>query len=152
MYPKYEEDFYGWAIKSAELLRNRQFSDLDIDHLSEEIESMGRSEKKELSNFLITLLEHLLKLRCADHGAKERNKTKWESTVKRQRDNIKTSLQENPSLKSDFNNDFLARAFKNAVLGVKESYGLYEDINLDLIPQKCPYTVEQCLDEEFYPE
>jgi len=57
----YETDFYAWASQQAELLRQRQANSLDWIHLAEEIETMGRSEKRQLTSRLELLIMHLLK-------------------------------------------------------------------------------------------
>ena len=57
----YEQDFYPWTLQQAELLRSRQLDCADLDNIAEEIESMGRSEKRELVSRLTVLLLHLLK-------------------------------------------------------------------------------------------
>jgi hypothetical protein len=54
----YEKDFYSWTQEQADLLRNGQFNNLDIPNLIEEIETMGRSEKRELESRLTILLIH----------------------------------------------------------------------------------------------
>jgi hypothetical protein len=57
----YAEDFYLWTQQQAALLRAGQWQQLDYDNLAEEIESVGRSEKRELGNGLEVLLTYLLK-------------------------------------------------------------------------------------------
>jgi hypothetical protein len=57
----YEKDFYAWANKNAELLRTGKLSEVDAENIAEELETMGRSEKRELTNRLAVLLAHLLK-------------------------------------------------------------------------------------------
>lgn len=57
----YERDYYQWLTKTAELLRNKDFSEVDLSNLVEELESMGRSEKHAIQNNLIVVLQHLLK-------------------------------------------------------------------------------------------
>lgn len=56
------QDFYGWIQQTAEALKNRDLDQVDWENLIEEIDSMGRSEKKELKSRLLVILEHLLKL------------------------------------------------------------------------------------------
>jgi hypothetical protein len=68
----YETDYAAWARKNAELLRNKRFSDLDIDHLLEELSDMGRSEKNELESRLLILIAHLLKYQFQYHQLSER--------------------------------------------------------------------------------
>ncbi len=59
----YEEDFYAWALNNADLLRQGRFTEIDVDNIAEELESMGRSERRQLANRLEVLLAHLLKWR-----------------------------------------------------------------------------------------
>jgi hypothetical protein len=58
----YESDFYQWIQQTAGALKAKAFDQVDWDNVIEEIESMGRSERRELKSRLIVLLEHLLKL------------------------------------------------------------------------------------------
>ena len=44
----YEEDFYAWTVEQARLLRSGEFSSIDIANVAEEIESLGRSDKREI--------------------------------------------------------------------------------------------------------
>ena len=57
----YEEDFHAWTTQSAALIRQGRLSELDLEHIAEELESMGASERRELLNRLQILLMHLLK-------------------------------------------------------------------------------------------
>jgi hypothetical protein len=57
----YNKDFYAWLMKNADLLRQHKFNEVDIEHVAEELESMGKSEKRELTSRLTVLLAHLLK-------------------------------------------------------------------------------------------
>ena len=57
----YDRDFYAWANQQAALLRAGRLAEADIENIAEEIESMGRSEKRELVSRLVVLLQHLLK-------------------------------------------------------------------------------------------
>ena len=79
--PLYERDFFAWANQQASLLRAGQFTEADIEHIAEEIESMGRSEKRELLSRLAILLMHLLKWQAQPmlRG------NSWQATIKVQR-------------------------------------------------------------------
>jgi hypothetical protein len=57
----YQKDYTAWTQKTAELLKTRQFSELDIEHLLEELTGMGANEYNELENRLTILIAHLLK-------------------------------------------------------------------------------------------
>ena len=139
----YEQDFHAWSQEQAELLRARRYADLDLDHLIEELESMGARERRELTNRLKVLLAHLLKWQLQP----ERRGAGWEATIKEQRLSIEDLLDDNhPSLRPALV-DRLPRAYQLArLLAVKEA-GLMEAS----FPQQCPYSAAETLDPSFYP-
>ncbi|WP_083389526.1 DUF29 domain-containing protein [Trichormus sp. NMC-1] len=102
----YEQDFYLWIQTTVKLLQEGKLEQLDIDNLIEEIDSMGRSEKKELKTRLIVLIEHLLKLQYSTEE-KDDNARGWRNTVVEQRRQIAYTLADSPSLKSVLNDVFL---------------------------------------------
>lgn len=91
----YETDFYAWTQQQAAYLRQGKFELLDLENLSEEIESLGRQEKRELRSHLEVLLAHLLK----GHYQPEQRSKSWIYTIREQRRRIERHLKENPSLK-----------------------------------------------------
>lgn len=139
----YEQDFYAWTLKNAELLRQGRLGEIDLEHLAEELESMGRSEKRELINRLAVLLAHLLKWRIQ---ANRRGRS-WQLTLKEQRRQITRVLRDNPSLKPLLA-EIVAEAYEDAVLRVAQETGLEESA----FPAGCPFTLEQTLDENFLPD
>jgi len=139
----YETDFYGWIQAQADRLRTGDFAGLDVDNLIEEVESMGKSEKRELESRLEVLLMHLLKWQYqpALKGSS------WLLTIDEQRERIVKHLRENPSLKNRID-DVLEEAYGFAVrLAVKET-----GLNKATFPARCPWTFEQAMDENFWPE
>lgn len=143
MLPKYEEDFHGWAIGTAELLRQRRLSDLDFDNLIEEIESMGRSERHQLINRLAILIAHLLKWQFQpDFRGRS-----WHGTIKEQRLRLQEIIEDNPSLKS-MKEEALKKSYNLSCSMIEKE----TPIDLSILPGVCPYTFENCLDDEFYPE
>ena len=56
----HEQDFSAWALQNAELLRQGKFAECDVANIAEELDSMGRSVKRELASRLRVLLMHLL--------------------------------------------------------------------------------------------
>ena len=94
--PHYDTDFYGWAFQTAHLIRQKKFDQLDINHIAEEIEDMGKNIQRELRSRLMVLLCHLLKWKFE---SSKRSKN-WKTTIKSQRLEIALVLKENPSLKS----------------------------------------------------
>lgn len=99
----YDRDILLWVEDTVTKLRNRNFEDLDIENLIEEVESLGRSERRELLSRLATLLEHLLKRLYVELPENYRS---WEITIRNQRIDIKQLLKETPSLKSIWQESF----------------------------------------------
>jgi len=140
---KYETDFYGWAIEQAELLRTRRLNEADLDNIAEEIESMGRSEKRELVNRLAVLLAHLLKWQ-SQPGLR---RTSWRLTVVEQRRRLARHMQGNPSLTTILP-DAIDEAYDYARLAAQSETGLADSA----FPATCPYSFDQVSDERFWPD
>lgn len=139
----YEKDFYGWAKENAELLRQKKFEEIDVEHLAEEIESMGESEKHQLESRFEILMAHLLKW----HYQPEARSNSWQGTIKEQRYRISRLIEKNPSLKTKQQVIF-DEAYKGAVY-IASSEMRVNELQL---PEVCPFSLEQCLDESFLPE
>ena len=93
----YEQDFLLWSEDIAAKLKTRDFEHLDLENLIEEVESLGRSDRKELLSRLVVIFEHLLK-RLYVELANDYNG--WERTVRTQRNELVILLKQSPSLKS----------------------------------------------------
>lgn len=139
----YEHDFYGWTQEQAALLRARRLNDLDIDNLIEEIESMGRSEKRALESSLTVLLMHLLKWKYQP----QRRSRSWQLTIKTQRINFSKTLRENPGLNPKFA-QCLVDAYQIAVLKAAQE----TDYDTSIFPVECPWNLVQITDDSFYPD
>lgn len=140
--PLYERDFHAWAIEQAALLRGGRLSDADILHIAEEIESMGKTEKRELVSRLTVLLLHLLKWQIQPG----RRGASWRVSIENARDDIADHLADNPSLKPQVGAAIVAayrRARRQAAAETKlDEAGL---------PATCPWTFDQIADEAFWP-
>ncbi len=90
---EYEEDFYAWTVEQSRLLRAGELSAIDVANIAEEIESMGRSDRRELRSRLVVLAMHLLKWR-RQPGARSRS---WSATIDEQRLQIEEVLAESPA-------------------------------------------------------
>ncbi len=139
----YQKDYYGWLQENAQLIRERKFSEVDAENLIEELESMGKSEKRELSSRLTILLMHLLKWQYQS----VRRSTSWRNTIAVQRIDILDLLEDSPSLRTEIL-DKIATAYEKAVLAAEVETGI-EKANF---PSECPFSLEQILDETFLPE
>ncbi|MCT7995209.1 DUF29 domain-containing protein [Laspinema olomoucense] len=139
----YETDFYAWTQHQVEALKQRHWERLDLPNLLEEVAALGRRERQELRNRLGILLGHLLKW----HYQSELRGNSWLATIREQRREILTLLQENPSLKP-YLQEALALGYQNGLdLAVRETGFSYAQF-----PESCPYTWEQSLDAEFFPD
>jgi hypothetical protein len=138
----YEKDFYAWTIRNAGLLRKKQFSKVDVAHIAEEIEDMGKSEKRQLVHRLAILIAHLLKW---EFQPKRRTKS-WKLTITHQRLKVKKLLQESPSLKHELEAQ-LTDAYEDGLFIAAEETRL----SLDDFPTKPMYTLEQFLNDDFFP-
>ncbi|MFN7716096.1 MAG: DUF29 domain-containing protein [Pseudanabaenaceae cyanobacterium] len=136
----YEQDFYAWTQEQANLLRSGQWQLIDIQNLAEEIEDMGRAEKRELESRLEVLLMHLLKWQFQP-GLRSRG---WQLTIKEQRLRLQRHLKQNLSLKSVIP-DLFADAYRLAVVKAEQETGL------DIFPDVCPYDFDQVISEGFLP-
>ena len=91
----YDRDYFLWLQRTASLLREGRISEIDLANLVEEIEDMGRSEKRALTSNLKILIMHLFKYRYQP----ERRSLSWNYTIVEHRQRIRKLLQESPSLK-----------------------------------------------------
>jgi len=139
----YETDFYAWAQSQAQLLRERRWSELDLENVAEEIETLGRSEKREIRSRLVVILSHLLKWKYQPglRGAS------WRGTIVEQRLELRDVLEDNPSL-GRYPADVFAKQYLSARLKASNETG----IAFDLLPAECPFTLDQVLDIDFLPE
>lgn len=139
----YETDFYSWTQEQAELLKSKKLAELDFENLIEEIETMGRSEKRELKSRLRVLLMHLLKWQYQpEHQCKS-----WRFTIYTQRNDVLEILTDSPSLKPHLL-DILITIYPLAVKDAVEETGILKSN----FPSECPWTFEQIIDDDFFPE
>jgi hypothetical protein len=139
----YDRDFYAWATEQAALLRAGDLSAADIEHIAEEIDSMGRSEKRELVSRLTVLLTHLLKWR---YQPALRGKS-WRLSIEEQRDKLSYHLRDDPSLKAK-----LDEAGADAYHFVLVEAERETDLPRSTFPTACPWAVAQIMDADFWPD
>jgi len=139
----YETDIVAWADEQAQLLRNKKFELIDIEHIAEEIEDVGKSEQRELANRMAVLIAHLLKWQFQP----ERQGSSWERTIREQRKSLGFHLKKVPSLKSKLTDpEWLASVWSDSVtIAIKET-------GLEDFPEECPWIVENILSQSWFPE
>ncbi len=140
---QYENDFYAWTNTQAALLRAGNFVQADIKHIVEEIESMGKSELRELESRLALLFMHLLKWRYQP----ERRGRSWELTIKEQRRKLRRHLDQNPSLKAR-----LPQAIEDAYGDAILEAAIETDLPETRFPRACPFSFEQALGDVYWPD
>jgi hypothetical protein len=140
--PLYDTDFYGWTEATARALRARDWRAIDVPNLIEEVESMGRSERRELESRLKQLMAHLLKWQ---YQWLHRSRS-WTDTITEQRASMLDVLRENPSLRPKLP-VIVAQAYRRARLEAELETG----IPLRRFPETCPYTAEQLTSDGWLP-
>lgn len=138
---EYDTDYFNWCNKQAELIKNKEFEKLDFENLVEEIESLGRSEKRAVTSYLKNLLLHLLKYRFQPMMRSR----SWISSIVFSRKDFKEILNENPSLKSKLN-EMIESAYSSARLKAEHETGL----DSSTFPKVCCFSIDEIFDDEFY--
>jgi hypothetical protein len=138
----YEEDLFAWTQEQAALLRAHAHDGLDWENLAEEIESMGRRDRRELESPLAVVLLHLLKWQAqpALRG------TSWRSTLRIQRREIRRLLKQSPSLRREVPN-LMVEAYGDAITDATEE----TELPAKTFPKTCPYEAADVLDENYLP-
>lgn len=141
-YADYDVDLIAWARDNAALLRAGRLTDIDAEHLAEELEDMGKSERRALGSHLRNLVLHLLKWQ---HQPNRRSKS-WRFSVVAARSAVSEILEDSPSLVAE------ARALLHKGYGLAREQAIAETGLPDAsFPAQCPYRIEQVLDADFWP-
>ncbi|QMS88627.1 DUF29 domain-containing protein [Nostoc edaphicum CCNP1411] len=142
----YDQDYYLWLRTTINQLRTGQFSAVDLDNLLEELETMGRREKRTIESLLIKLLQHLLKLKCWDEE-RERNQGHWKGEIRTFRREIKKALKDSPSLKP-----YILEIFDECYQDARAEASDRSQLAIDIFPFIPIGSLEQILDENWFPE
>jgi hypothetical protein len=141
----YDKDVVAWAEEQAALLRAGKLSAIDIEHIAEEIEDVGKSELRELGSRVSVLLAHLLKWQYQP----ERRGKSWKSTIRTQRTEATYLLGEAPSLRRRFDEARWLDLVWTKARNLAESE---TGIEFDTFPEVCPWPIEQVLKPDFLPD
>ncbi|SAK90850.1 hypothetical protein AWB79_06629 [Caballeronia hypogeia] len=141
----YEKDVVAWAREQAALLRAGKLASIDIEHIAEEIEDVGKSEQREFASRMAVLLAHLLKWRFQP----ERRTNSWTNTILTQRAAIERRLRKTPSLKpmlvdDDWIDDMWGDAREQAANETRIGFADF--------PETCPWPMPSVLEKGFLPE
>lgn len=132
----YNQDFYVWTMEQADLLRRHKPDWMDWENVAEELESMGKKDRRELVSRLTVLLMHLAKW----YWQAEKRSPSWSGTIEEQREQIELSLNDSPSLRSFIQYSF-QEAWGRAIKKAARETGL----PLSTFPEACPWPIEDVL-------
>lgn len=138
----YETDLHAWALANAWLLRTGRLTEIDAANIAEELEDMGRSERRALASHIRVLLAHLLE-RQAQPGLRSLS---WRLSIRNARDEIDAILQDSPSLRREIDG-LVAREYAKARSYAADETGLPHNS----FPITSPYRIEELLDQGFLP-
>ena len=150
----YDEDFVLWSKQQAEALRaaarGATNQPIDWENVAEEIDSLGRSDKRELGSQIRRIIEHLLKL---EHSHAIDPRHGWIESIGNARNEVEVLLEDSPSLKSEIVG-FISAETKRAsrkVLRDLDDYGELDGTNAARIAART-YAPEEVLGDWFPPE
>lgn len=137
----YEIDDYLWVERTIELLKDKNFDELDLENLIEELEDLGRERKNKVESLLRQIIIHLLLL---EYWSQEYqyNAAHWQAEITEFRFQINGILTK--KLQSYLASK-IELIYQNSVKYTQRK------TNLNIFPEKCPYTLEQLLDEDWFP-
>jgi hypothetical protein len=136
----YETDYNQWLKETVKQLRERNFEQVDWDNLIEEIESMGKSDRRALMSLLTRLIEHLLKLAYWQEE-KKRSGNHWAAAIVNFRAQIQQRLEDSPSLRPELAAMY-DKVYPVAIKSVSQLFSLNSDAHISL---------EQILDDNWFP-
>jgi DNA primase len=142
----YERDYYGWIERNVHAIREGRVHEVDWANVAEELEDMGKSERRALRSQLARLMSHLLKWsyqperrRISEHS--------WRATIEHARQSVSELLNESPSFKPQLS-QLLLQAYRDAVAEAVAQTNLPKRT----FPIDCPWTFNQMMAEDFWPE
>jgi hypothetical protein len=139
----YDSDYLRWLAETAGLLRSGRFDQIDVLNLAEELDDMGRSEKRAVESNLEVLLRHLLKYQYQ----RDRRSNSWRFTILEHRDRIAKAFRDSPSLRPYF-----ASIYADCYATARQKAAVETGLPLETFPNKAPFTPEAALDTGFLPD
>lgn len=140
----YDKDFFAWTTNQAELLRSGRLSELDAEHLAEEVESMGKNDQRALRSAIRNIFVHLLLL---DYSHVEGPRSHWREELVTFRADLADLMEDSPSLQSHVQ-QAMEKGWEQARRIVDARFAEYGE-TADSLPANCPYIWEQVKDPAF---
>jgi len=142
----YDRDYYTWTQEQARALREHRIEEVDWSNVAEEIEDLGKSERRALRSRLTRLLENLLKYAHSRERMFENNTRGWELSARNARDAFRDRLEESPGLRPQLE-DVYIRAYREARNDVLKALRLPDSA----ISETPPWTIDEIIDDAFLP-
>jgi Domain of unknown function DUF29 len=133
---EYDKDFYKWTKTQAGFLKKGNIKDLDIDNLIEEIESLGRSDKRSIYSHTIILLMHLLKLKYQPE--KQLDSNSWKTSISNASMEVMFVIKDSPCLKNE-----LFKIYPEAYKDAKKYAAKESGLDIKVFPEECPWTIKE---------
>lgn len=135
--PHPDVDFAAWITHQVEALKARRFDELDIEDLSEEVESLAKRDFKKLRSYLRVILTHMLKW----DWQPERRDVSWRKSINASRNRVWGELASSPSFHPRIP-EAIEQIFEAARIDAWEQTGVFK---LEHEPKICPYTWEEIM-------
>ena len=145
MTTSYDADFYTWTQVQAQALRAKDWQAMDLENLAEEIESLGKRDRRGVESYLEVVAKHLLKWVYQPPDRAQRGRS-WRTSISKARRGMERLIEDSPSLR-DVPAPRLVSIYRRARRGAADETGL----PLATFPDACPWSLEQLQDEDFWP-
>ncbi len=142
----YDRDYYGWIQHNVSAIREGRFKDVDWPTVAEELEDMGKSERRALRSQLARLLAHLLKWSYQPE-ARQLREHSWRAAIENARNSVRELVEESPTFRPQ-----LAELFSSAYFGGVAQAAAQTNAPMETFPVVCPWSLDQAMDEDFWPE
>lgn len=139
----YWADFDSWINQTAQLLRERRWHDIDVAHLIDEVEDLGKSERRGITSQLTRLLLHLLKWQYQP----QRRSDSWLDSITDARTQIELALEDSPSLRN-----YPAEQLEGSYKRARRQAAKQTNLDISVFPSECPHPLESVLAENWLPE
>jgi hypothetical protein len=135
----YDQDFFQWTQETARAIEAGRFDEIDRTALADEVESLGKRDRRELGSRLAVIVMHMLKLKYQP----ERESRSWHASIREQRSQLELVLRDSPSLRTNLP-ELLADYYESARIKAADETG----IAIDTFPETCEWTVAEVLGGE----
>ena len=136
----YDTDFVEWSDRTAQLLKERRWEEIDLENLIEEVNSLGKSDRRAMRSYLIKLLSHLLKW----HYQPQRRSRSWINTIRNARNSMTDLIEDSPSLRR-----YREEVFDQVYQKAREEASFETLLSLDVFPLSCPFSEEEVYEKEY---